>query len=165
MTVLLLAAFAFLYAAHAKTDFYGDFVRGAGEGLRNAARVTPYLAAALLLAEVLRASGLLEIAGQLLAPLFRLLGLPEGLLPLYIVRPLSGAAALSELETVIETYGPDSFEARAACCALGSSETVLYTCALYLGSVHVRSGRGILPIGLLSGAFGAILGVFLCKIL
>lgn len=165
MLVLLLTAATFAYAAHARVEAYQAFVQGAGEGLKTVLRVTPYLAAALLLTGLLRASGLAEWLLLVLGPLLDLAGIPRDLFALLLVRPLSGSAALSELDALIALYGPDSYQVRAACCAVGSSETVLYTIALYLGSIGVKSSRYILPIGLLSGLFGAFLGVILCKIL
>lgn len=165
MVVLLLIGFAFILAAARGTAVYEAFIRGAKEGLRTAATVAPYLAAALFLCAMLRESGFAAWLSDRLESLFGVFCLPKELTQLLIIRPLSGAAALSELEQVLRTYGPDSYLARTACCLLGSSETVLYTIALYLGTIGVKKSRYILPIALISGWIGAISGAFLCKFL
>ncbi|MDR2515186.1 MAG: spore maturation protein [Christensenellaceae bacterium] len=163
MIVLLLTACAFFYAAFSGKAVYSAFVDGAMEGLKTAAKVVPYVAAALLLIGALRACGALAALGALLAPVTGLLGIPEELLPLLMLRPLSGSAALAELDLLIAEFGPDSYIVRTACAMMGSSETILYTIALYLGSIQVKRSRYILPIGLIAGLFSAIFAAFFCR--
>ncbi|MDR3086239.1 MAG: spore maturation protein [Christensenellaceae bacterium] len=163
MIVLLLTACAFCYAAFSGKPVYSAFVDGAMDGLKTAARAVPYVAAALLLVGALRACGALSAFGALLSPIAGLLGIPEELLPLLMLRPLSGSAALAELDLLISEFGPDSYIARTACAMMGSSETVLYTIALYLGSIQVRRSRYILPIGLITGLFSAVFAAFFCR--
>lgn len=165
MIVLLITALVILYGAYAKSDVYGSFIQGAGDGLKTAMRVIPYMAAALLMIGMLRSSGAINYLSYLLRPLMQMLGIPEELLTLMLVRPLSGSAALAELDTLISLYGADHYIVRSACAMMGSSETVIYTIALYLGSVQIKKSRYILPIGLLSGIISGIFAAFFCKFL
>lgn len=165
MIVVLMVVAVFIYGAHAKKDVYGAFLEGAGEGLQTAVGVAPYLGAALLMIGMLRASGLLSLLEAALAPALGAVGIPRQLLALLFIRPLSGAAALAEIDSIMAAYGADSYTARAACAMMGSSETVLYTIGLYLGSANIEKSRYILPIGLFSSVFGAVVACFLCKIM
>lgn len=135
---------------------YDTFVRGAEKGLKTAVRVAPFLCAALLLIALMRSSGLLGWMQSLLEGPMRVLGLPEGTLALLIVRPVSGSAALGVLEDTLREYGADSTTGRVAAVMMGSTETVLYTLAVYLGAAGVKKSRGILPVALISGLAGTV---------
>jgi spore maturation protein B len=135
---------------------YDAFVEGAKRGLKTAVGVAPYLCAALLLIGLVRSSGLLSLLMALLAEPLRALGLPEGTLPLMIMRPVSGSASLAVLEDILATYGADSTTARVAAAMMGSTETVLYTVAVYMGAAGVKKSRGIVPVALFSSLVGAV---------
>ena len=101
-----------VYAAFRRVDVYSALVQGAGSGLDTLLRIVPALIGLLTAVYMLRASGALELLAQLLAPLMDRLGLPPELLPLMLVRPISGSAALGVGSELISTYGPDRSEER-----------------------------------------------------
>ena len=114
---------------------------------------------------MLRASGALDLAARLLAPLLDRVGVPSELLPLMLVRPISGSAALGVGAELIGTYGPDSYLGRVAAVMLGSTETTFYTIAVYFGAVGVTRTRYALPAALcadLTGFLAAAWAVRLC---
>ena len=114
---------------------------------------------------ILRASGALDLAARLLAPLLDRVGVPSELLPLMLVRPISGSAALGVGAELIGTYGPDSYLGRVAAVMLGSTETTFYTIAVYFGAVGVTRTRYALPAALcadLTGFLAAAWAVRLC---
>ncbi len=152
----LLAAAALAYGGFRGVAVYDAFIKGAARGVRMALSIAPYLCAALLLIALLRSSGLLSLLTSLAAGPMRALGMPEGTLPLIILRPVSGSASLAVLEDITRSYGADSHTARVAATMMGSTETALYTIAVYLGAAGIRKSRGILPVSLFSGLVGAV---------
>ena len=158
---LILCGVALYGAAH-RVDVYGALVKGAGQGLDTVVRIVPALIALLPAVYMLRASGALELAAELLRPLLEGLGLPAELLPLMLVRPISGSAALGVGAELMTTYGPDSELGRMAAVMLGSTETTFYTIAVYFGSVGVNKTRYAVPAALcadLTGFLAAAWGV------
>ena len=103
---------------------------------------------------MLRASGALELAVLALAPLLERVGLDPELLPLMLVRPISGSAALGVGAELISTYGPDSQLGRTAAVMLGSTETTFYTIAVYFGAVGITRTRYAVPAALCADLTG-----------
>ena len=118
-----------LYGIGKKVDVYDALIHGAGEGLEVLLRIIPALIALMTAVYMLRASGALELAAQALAPALDRIGIPAELLPLMLVRPISGSAALGVGAELIQSYGPDSYLCRVAAVMLGSTETTFYTIA------------------------------------
>lgn len=154
-----------LYGSLRRVDVYGALVRGAGQGLETLARILPALVCLLTAVSMVRSSGLLEALAGCLAPVLGRLGLPPELLPLMLVRPISGSAALGVGAELIGTCGPDSYLGRVAAVMLGSTETTFYTIAVYFGAVGVTRTRYALPAALcadLTGFLAAAWAVRLC---
>ena len=160
----LLAGVA-LYALTRRVDVYAALTQGAGEGLTVVAKILPALVGLLTAVYMLRASGALDLAAQALAPLLDRVGVPAELLPLMLVRPISGSAALGVGAELITSSGPDSYVGRVAAVMLGSTETTFYTIAVYFGAVGVTRTRYALPAALcadLTGFLAAAWAVRLC---
>ena len=154
-----------LYGAFHRVDVYSSLVQGAGEGLSTLVRIVPSLVGLMTAVYMLRASGALELAALALAPLLERVGLDPELLPLMLVRPVSGAAALGVGAELMAAYGPDSRLGRMAAVMLGSTETTFYTIAVYFGAVGVTRTRYALPAALcadLTGFLAAAWAVRLC---
>ena len=154
-----------LYGAAKRVDVYSALVQGAGEGLETLVRIVPSLIGLMTAVYMLRASGALDLAAAALAPVLERLGLPGQLLPLMLVRPVSGSAALGVGAELIGAYGPDSYLGRTAAVMLGSTETTFYTIAVYFGSVGVSRTRYAIPAALcadLTGFLAAAWAVRLC---
>ena len=144
-----------------KADLFESFAQGAEEGFKSAIRVIPYLAATFTALRVLESSGLLEALTQSIRPLSALLGLPSGTEPLLLLRPLSGSASLGLLKSILSQYGPDSRTGLVASAMMGSGETVLYTCAVYLSAAQFKRSRYVIPVSLAGWAVGcAVAGLF-----
>lgn len=137
-----------------RVPVYEAFVRGARLGVATGLRLVPYLVAMLSAVELLRVGQALERMAQLLSPLTGLLGIPAPVLPLMLLRPLSGSAAMGYLAALLERYGPDSLEGLTASVVQGSTETTLYVVTVYLGAVGVRDPRWAVAAGLLADAGG-----------
>lgn len=165
MLVPIILAGVALYAAARRVDVYTALVHGAGEGLNTLMRIVPSLITLLTAVHMLRASGALELAAQLLAPLLEGLGIPPETVALMLVRPVSGSAALGVGADLIGAYGPDSYIGRVAAVMLGSTETTFYTIAVYFGAVGITKTRYAVPAALcadLAGFMAAAWAVRLC---
>ena len=143
-----------LYGVWKRVDVYDALIQGAGEGLAVLLRIVPALIALMTAVYMLRASGALELAAQALSPLLDRMGIPGELLPLMLVRPISGSAALGVGAEVIHTSGPDSYLGRVAAVVLGTTETTFYTIAVYFGSVGISRTRYAVPAALCADLTG-----------
>ena len=143
-----------LYGAFHRVDVYSSLVQGAGVGLSTLVRIVPSLVGLMTAVYMLRASGALELAVLALAPLLERVGLDPELLPLMLVRPISGSAALGVGAELISTYGPASQLGRTAAVMLGSTETTFYTIAVYFGAVGITRTRYAVPAALCADLTG-----------
>ncbi len=154
MVVPAILAGVALYGVGKRVDVYGALLQGAGEGLEVLLRIVPALIALMTAVYMLRSSGALGLAAQALAPLLDRVGVPGELLPLMLVRPISGSAALGVGAELMEAYGPDSYLGRVAAVMLGCTETTFYTVAVYFGAVGVSRTRYAIPAALCADLTG-----------
>jgi len=153
-----------LYAALRGVKVYEEFVEGAKEGFNVSLRIIPFLVAILVAIGMFRGAGGIEALKSLLAPLLAPLGLPPDLLPLVLVRPLSGSATTGLFTELVQRLGPDSLTVRMAGTIYGSTETTFYVIAVYFGSVAVRRPRHALAAGLFADFIGVVASVILCRL-
>lgn len=164
VAIPFLLGFFPLYAALRGISVYEEFIEGAKEGIQVALRIFPYLVAILVAVGIFRAAGGIDILSRLMAPLLDLIGLPTQVLPLVLVRPLSGSAATGLFAEIVKACGPDSYTAQLAGTILGGTETTLYVLAVYFGSVAIRRGRHALAAGLLADAAGVAASLVICRL-
>lgn len=154
-----------VYALVKKVNVYKAFTEGAAEALPQLLGILPCLAAMLAAIEALRASGALTFTVGLLSPAARALGVPEEIVPLILLRPFSGSASLALLKDTLTEVGADSFAGRAASIAVGSTETVFYTVAVYFGAVGVTRTRHSIPAALIAGLAGTAAAIALAAVM
>jgi spore maturation protein SpmA len=143
-----------------RVPVYEAMVEGAKEGLEVGIRILPYLVAILAAVSMLRASGGLDLVIGFLDPFTSRVGVPAAVLPMVLLRPLSGSGAFAVMAEIVNTHGPDSFVGNLACTLQGSTETTFYVLTLYFGAAGVRNIRHTLVaclIGDLAGFVGATL--------
>jgi len=141
---------------------YESFIEGAKEGFNLGTMIIPYLIAILSAIGMFRASGGLEMIVGWVEPLTSLINLPGEVLPLALLRPLSGSGAFGITAELVQTYGADSYIGNLASTMNGSTETTFYVLAVYFGSVGVHRYRHALWAGLaadITGVFASILAV------
>ncbi len=158
-----LLAFFPLYAALRRVPVYEEFVEGAKEGFQVAVRIIPYLVGMLVAIGLLRGSGAIEFVSNLLRAPLAAVGFPVELLPISLIRPLSGSASLAAFSDIVATHGADSLLARMAGTLFGSTETTFYVVAVYFGSVAVRRVRHAVWAGLAADVAGILAAVFVCR--
>ena len=146
----------------ARVKVYEVFVAGAREGFQMAIQIIPYLIAILVAVGMIRASGALNQFVSLVGPFTEALGLPAEVLPLALLRPLSGSGSFALTAELVDTHGPDSLIGQLACTINGSTETTFYVLAVYFGSIGISRSRHAVPAGLLAdfaGLVGSVLAV------
>ena len=144
-------------------DAYGAFVRGAGDGLRTAVSIAPYVAAMLVMTAWVSASGVLAVLQKVFSPLLQLLGVGKELTAFALLRPFSGSGALGLLSDICQTYGADSQQAFIAAVMMGATETLFYTFALYFGAAGVKKTRYAMAVAIISTIIGYWASAWVCR--
>jgi len=143
-------------------NVYDAFIDGALDGLKTAVKLIPNLIAIFIAIGIFRGSQALDMLISLFSPIADLVGIPEEVLPLILIRPLSGSGALAAVKDIISHYGPDSFPGIVAAVMMGSSETIFYTTTLYYGSVGIKDYGHTLKAALISYVISIFITVFIC---
>lgn len=145
-----------------KVKVYDVFVEGAKEGFDVAVKIIPFLVGILVAIGMFRGSGAMDLLTRGLKPLMAATGFPAELVPLAILRTLTGSGSLAFTTDLIKTYGPDSLMARMAATMYGSSETTFYVLAVYFGAVSIKRTRHAVPAALIGDVVAAIATVVVC---
>ncbi|MBQ3310475.1 spore maturation protein [bacterium] len=153
LPVILIVIFTF--AIIKKVPVYENFIEGAKDGFDVAIKIIPYLIAIMVGISLLRASGFIEFLGNTFSCVFTQLSIPTDVFPLFIVRSLSGSAALGVFSDIANNFGPDSYATKLAAIVVGSSETTFYVLTVYFGSVGIKKFR----YALLAGLFADFIGI------
>jgi spore maturation protein B len=145
-----------------KVKVYDVFVEGAREGFQVAVRIIPFLVGILVAIGMFRGSGAMDLLIAGLRPIMSATMFPAELLPLAILRSLTGSGSLAMATDLIKTHGADSVIARTAATMYGSTETTFYVLAVYCGAVGVRRTRHAVPAALIGDVVAAIAAVAVC---
>jgi spore maturation protein B len=152
-----------LYGVCKRVKVYESFVTGAKEGFQVGIRIIPYLVAIMVAVGMLRGAGAIDLLSRWLDPLLSLVGMPTEILPLAIMRPLSGSGSMGIVAELVKTHGPDSFIARLAASAYGSTETTFYVLAVYFGAVGIKKARHAVLTGLVADIVSLIAATIICR--
>ena len=139
-----------------RVPVYDAFLEGAREGIETARSILPALIAMICAIRAFSACGLMGTLCAWLEPAASWAGIPREALPLMLLKPLSGSASLAMLREVLADCGPDSRAGLVASVMMGSSETVFYTCGVYLAAAGVKKSRHIVPCALLAWLAGSV---------
>jgi len=126
------------------------FLEGAKEGLVTVKNILPSVVGLVVAVGMLKASGGLDIIVKLLSPLSGITGIPEEIMPLAVLNPISGGGALSMYELILKEHGPDSYLGRVSSVMMGATETTFYAIAIYFGSVGIKKSRHTVFAGLVA---------------
>ncbi|NQD68222.1 spore maturation protein [Bacillus haikouensis] len=161
----MMIGFILIYGTLKKVPTYEVFVEGGKEGVKIAISIIPFLIGMLVAITVFRESGALEFFVSLIRPALIALGIPPEIVPLAIIRPISGTAALGMMSDIVAAYGPDSFIGRLASTLQGSTDTTLYVLTVYFGAVGIRKMGDALKVGLLADLVGIAAAIFIVTIM
>ncbi len=152
-----------LWGAIRRVKVYDTFIEGAEEGLQIAVQIIPFLVGMMVALSIFRASGAMELVARLIDPVTSALGFPTEILPLMVVRPLSGAGALAITADLLKTQHPDSYIGRLASIMQGSTDTTFYVLTVYFGSVGIRKARYAAGVGLFADFVGFLAALYACN--
>lgn len=152
-----------LYGLIKKVAVYEEFVEGAKGGFKVAVTIMPYLIAILFAIGMFRASGAMEFMTEGLRPIFSWFSIPPEVLPMMIVRPLTGSGSAAIVMDMIAQFGEDSILVKMVATMFGSTETTFYVIAVYFGAVNVKRTRHAVPAGLIADFTALILSVFVVR--
>lgn len=153
------------YATYKKVPSYESFVEGGKEGVKIAFTIIPYLVGMMVAISIFRASGAMDFVVGCMKPLLNLLGVPTEVVPLALIRPISGNAALGMTSDLIATYGPDSLIGRIASTIQGSTDTTFYVLTVYFGAVGIRKMGDALKVGLWADLVGIGAAILLAGVM
>ena len=157
LTFFGILAYAFLK----KTPVYDHFITGAKEGFSTVLAIAPTIIGLMVAVGMLRASGALDLLGNLIAPATERIGYPTEAVPLTLMRLVSSSAATGLLLDIFERYGPDSFMGRFVSVMMSSTETVFYTMSIYFLSVKITKTRFTLAGALIANFSGVAMSLWL----
>jgi spore maturation protein SpmB len=163
LAIPFLLSFFPLYAAARGIKVYDEFVEGAKEGFNVILKIIPFLVTMLVAIGMFKGAGGIDLLSRLLSPILTPLQFPTDLLPLALMRPLSGSATLALLTDIVHRLGPDNIVSLTAATIYGSTETTFYVAAVYFGAVGVKQTRHAIPVGLLADLTGVIASVVICR--
>lgn len=160
----LLVLLIVLYGVIKKKNVYNDFIDGSKESFDMILNLFPSLLAMILGVNIIIKSGVIESVLSILTPVLNYLKLPMEILPLALMRPISGSSALVLLNNILSTVGPDSLAGRLGAIIQGSTDTTFYVLTLYFGSVGIKKIKYALWAGLLGDLLGIISSIIIVKI-
>ena len=140
-----------------KEPVFDLFIKGAKSGIETSFRILPSLVGLIVAISMLRASGFFDVAEKLIAPISDKLNFPEELVPLALIRPISGSASLAVVRDILSKFGADSLIGRCASVMMGSTETTFYTISVYFGAAGIRKTRYTLPAALIADFTGFLM--------
>ena len=154
-----------IYGIADKKKVYDIFVEGATEGMSIVIKIFPTLLGIFLAVGVLRSSGLLEMITRAVSVFTNKVGFPSEVMPLAMLRPISGSASLAVATDIMKTYGVDSKIGLITSTIMGSTETAFYTIAIYTGSIGVKKIRFVLVAALIADFVGMLTSAIVWNII
>ncbi len=146
-----------------RVDIFECFKDGAAEGIRSLISVAPSLIGLIIGVTMLSASGFFDIISELLSPVCSAVGIAPEVLPLGLIRPVSGSGGTAVLSDILTKYGPDSLIGKTASVIAGSSETTFYAVAVYYGAAGIKKTRFTIPAALTADITGFIAACLITK--
>ena len=154
-----------LYALKKRVDIYDTFIDGTKESFDMTLKVFPNLLAMVFGVNIFLKSGVLDFIFNNLKPIFSYINVQIEILPMAIMRPISGSASLAILNDIFLNYGPDSFIGTVASIIQGSADTTFYVLTLYFGSIGIKKIRYAMWAGLFSDLVGIVTAIILGNVL
>lgn len=154
-----------MYGVAEKNKVFDTFLKGAKEGLEIVINLFPTLLGIFLAVGALRNSGIIEQIIKMISPLLNTLNIPAQIMPLALLRPISGSASMAVATDIMTQYGVDSKIGLIASVIMGSTETTFYTIAIYTSSVGIKKTRCIIAAALIADIVGMLVSVIICQYL
>lgn len=154
-----------IYGMCRRVSVYESFVEGAKEGFKVGVMIIPYLVAIFVAINMFRASGAMGAMEDFLRPVLTAIGFPPEVLPMAIIRPLTGGGSAGVVADLVQEHGTESIITQMAATMFGSTETTFYILAVYFGAVNIKKTRHALPAGLIADIVAIFLSVYIVRLL
>ena len=152
------------YALYKRVNIFDAFLSGASSGISTTIKILPALIGLIVAITMLRTSGALDFLIKLLSPVTDILHLPEEIMPLALLRPVSGSGSLAIVGDILTRFGPDSLIGQIASVMMGSTETTFYAICVYFGSINITDTRYTLIAALCADFAGFLSSVWVCRL-
>ncbi len=147
-----------------KVPVFDTFMDGAKQGLKSSVSIVVPLVGLITAVSMIKVSGALDVFTSLFKPIAEFIGFPEQLLPLMLLRPVSGSGALALTDNLFSTYGVDSFIGRVGAVMMGSTETTFYAMAIYFGCIGIKKTRHTVPAAVAADITGYIISILMVNL-
>ena len=154
-----------LYGIIERKKVYDIFLDGAKDGIQIVIQLIPTLIGIFVAVGALRNSGIIDLIVKVISPVTDILKIPSEIMPLALLRPISGSASIGVAVDIMQKYGTDTFLGLITSTIMGSTETTLYTIAVYTGCVWIKKTRFVLLAALLADFAGMVASVAIWRIL
>ncbi len=154
-----------VFGAVKKVDLFESFREGAKDGIGSLISIAPSIIGLVIAVNMLSASGFFDMVCSFLSPVCSAVGIPPEILPLGLIRPVSGSGSFAVLSSILDTYGADSFIGRAASVMSGSTETTFYAVAVYYGAAGIKKSGYTVPAALIADFSSMLISVMAVKYL
>ena len=161
LIILIIVIYGFIE----KKEVFDKFIEGAKDGIKIVINIFPTLIGLFLAVGALRSSGIIDIAIKLIDPILHLVNFPSEIMPLAILRPISGSSSIAIATDIMKTFGVDSQIGIMTSVIMGATETTLYTIAVYSSSVKIKKTRFVLIAALTADIVGIITSIVVCRFL
>lgn len=159
----LVISLIILYALLERKKVFDIFLDGAKEGISVVVNIFPTLVGLFFAIGVLRSSGILDLISNRLMPILNILGFPSDIMPLALIRPISGSSSIAVATDIMKNFGVDSNLGIMAAVIMGSTETTLYTIAVYTSAVGIKKTRFVLVASLIADIVGIVTSIVVCR--
>ena len=158
------AALIVIFGLIRRIPVFDSFIEGAREGFLTLYKIAPTILGLTFAVSLLRASGAVDVICGAASPIAEAIGFPPEVVPMAMLRPVSGSGATALLVSVFEDFGPDSFPGRVASVLAGSSETTFYATAMYFGCVGVKKIRHTLVAAIAADLTAMVMSALLVRL-
>ena len=161
----LMIVFIVLYGVIERKKVFDIFLDGAKEGIGVVISIFPTLVGLFVAIGALRSSGIIDLIVNFLTPFFNIVNFPTEILPLALIRPISGSSSIAFATDIMKNFGVDSRIGLMASTIMGSTETTVYTIAVYTSSVGIKKTRFVLCAALIADFVGIVTSIIVCKLI
>ena len=154
-----------VYGVVEKIKIFDVFLEGAKDGIEIVISIFPTLIGLFVAIGALRSSGILDFIISIVSPILNKISFPTEIMPLALIRPISGSSAIAVATDIMKNYGVDSKFGLMAAVIMGSTETTFYTIAVYTASVGIKKTRFVLVASLIADFVGIFVSVLVCNVI
>jgi len=165
LIIPLMILIVIIYGLKKKINVYDSFIEGAKESFGMIIDMFPYLLGMILGINIFTSSNFLNYFLSIFKPIFEVINVPIDIVPLGIMRSISGNSSLALLNKIFVDYGPDSFIGKLGSIVQGSTDTTLYVITLYFGSIGITKTRYAVFAGLMADLFALIMSIIICNLI